>query len=172
MNARLMWDTSLLSWRSVSGFYYWEKKREQWPQKVTPGPYIKSAVFQGKRKSTVHSFFFIPETLTYCQVRSKPTLIQTRVFPWHHLHPVFEGKPLGFFSPFTWTFCKWTHFHTFQPTPYSKISQPVSHPPARPTLMVTTPVWRASTHSHKKNLPRTTRSQILQHLWSLALYSK
>lgn len=132
------------------------------------------------------SFFFIWDTLvTNLSVLSKSTLIQTGVFPWyrsgwkkkgkkerkclprtrHHLHLLFEGKP-DFGTCCFPSLELWANGHIFthfshHDAPHSTISQLMSHPPARPALMVITP-GRFDVHRFilTKN---PTSSQIQEH---------
>lgn len=97
-------------------------------------------MFQGKRKS-----------MRYCTAKSCLNPHSSKQGYSHDITLTWSLKENLLVFLFTWTFCKWTHFHTFQPTPYSKISQLMSHPPARPTLTVITPVWRASIQTPRNN---------------------
>lgn len=100
---------------TVSEWFYCRKRKRI----VTTKGDLKSAMFQGKRKS-----------IRYCTAKSclnphasKQGYSHDITFTWS-----LKENLLVFF--FTWTLCKWTHFHTFQPTPYSKISQLMLHPPS------------------------------------------
>lgn len=145
-DVRVMHGASLLSWLSVSGFITGEKEivtAKVNPQKISP--YIKSTVWSYLPccVANCERALFTQTLVTHLSPLSKSTLIQTRASSWHHrtrhLHLALEGKPDFGTSCFS-SSDLWVNGHIFtHSSQHGKISQLMSHPPARPVLMVITP---------------------------------
>lgn len=174
-------------WREINSGPWKLIPRKSVPALSQPYDHIYPVLWRTGRM--LCSFFFIQDTLvTHLSALSKSTLTQTRVFPghrsgWkkkkkkgkkerkclprtrHHLHLLFEGKPdFGTCCFPSLELCANGHVFTRSShhyAPHSTISQLMSHPPARPALMVITP-GRFDVHRFILT-KKPTSSQIQEH---------